>query len=109
MNFRRNEFDVTNRINMTDPVCVKLEITRIYRALHGRPQPAALDQAFDDVVRLYRGEYPGYLTGGTDYPDMQDIMHVSLAMTRLLFGFDIGLDEGPPYGGRVCRFRHTWA
>jgi len=33
MNFRRNEFDVTNRINTTDPVCVKLEVVRIYRGL----------------------------------------------------------------------------
>ena len=29
MNFRRSEFDVTNRINTTDPVCVKLEVDRI--------------------------------------------------------------------------------
>ena len=33
MNFRRSDFDVTNRINTTDPVCVKLEVVRIFRAL----------------------------------------------------------------------------
>ena len=101
MNFRRNEFDVTNRINMTDPVCVKLEITRIYRALHGRPEPTALDHAFDDVVRLYRGEYPGYLKCDTDYHDLQHIMDVSLAMTRLLDGYERGRGEGPAIGERL--------
>ena len=33
MNFRRSEFDVTNRINTTDPVCVKLEVARIFKTL----------------------------------------------------------------------------
>ena len=101
MNFRRNEFDVTNRINMTDPVCVKLEIMRIYRTLHGRPQAAALERAFDDVVRLYRGEYPGYLKCDTDYHDIQHIMDVSLAMARLLDGYERGRGDGPAIGERL--------
>ena len=29
MNFRRSDFDVTNRINTTDPVCVQLEVVSI--------------------------------------------------------------------------------
>ena len=60
MNFRRSEFDVTNRVNTTDPVCVKLEVARIFRALYSRPQAPILSRAFDDMVRLYRGEFSGY-------------------------------------------------
>ena len=101
MNFRRNEFDVTNRINTTDPVCVKLEIVRIYSTLYGRPQPAALAQAFDDIVRMYRGEYPGYLKCDTDYHDIQHIMDVSLAMARLLDGYERSRADGPGLGERL--------
>jgi len=95
MNFRRNEFDVTNRINMTDPVCVKLEIVRIYRTLYYRPEPKSLTQAFDDIVRMYRGDYPGYLKCDTDYHDIQHIMDVSLAMARLLDGYQRSRGDGP--------------
>jgi hypothetical protein len=101
MNFRRSEFDVTNRINTTDPVCVKLEIVRIYRALYNRPEPKALMTAFDDIVRMYRGDYPGYLKCDTDYHDIQHIMDVSLAMSRLLDGYERSRGDGPEIGERL--------
>jgi hypothetical protein len=112
MSFRRNEFDVTNRIDMTDPVSVKLEILRIYRTLYGRPDPAPLAQAFDDIVRLYRGEYPGYHKCDTDYHDIQHIMDVSLAMARLLDGYERSRGEGPSIPerlfqlGTICALFH---
>src|SRR5829696_2112740 len=101
MNFRRSEFDVTNRINTTDPVCVKLEIIRIYRTLHGRPRADALETAFDDIVRMYRGDYPGYLKCDTDYHDIQHIMDVSLAMARLLDGYERSRADSPALGERL--------
>jgi hypothetical protein len=101
MNFRRSEFDVTNRINTTDPVCVKVEIVRIYRSLYSRPQPEALVQAFDDLVRLYRGDVPGYLKCDTEYHDIQHIMDVSLAMARLLDGYERSRGDGPAIGERL--------
>ena len=55
MNFRRSDFDVTNRINTTDPVCVKLEVARIFRSLY-HVDSAILARAFDDLARLYVGQ-----------------------------------------------------
>jgi hypothetical protein len=101
VNFRRNEFDVTNRINTTDPVCVKLEIIRIYRALYNRPEPEAFSRAFEDIVRMYRGDYPGFLKCDTDYHDIQHIMDVSLAMARLLDGYERSRGDGPDIGERL--------
>jgi hypothetical protein len=94
MNFRRSDFDVTNRINTTDPVCVKLEVDRIYRSLYARPRPVILNQAFDDMVRLYRGEFPGYLPCDTGYHDLQHALEVTLAMARLLDGYERSRGEG---------------
>lgn len=110
MNFRRNEFDVTNRIMTTDPVCVKLEVARIYKALYSRT-PVPLEHAFDDVVRLYRGEYPGYRACDTQYHDLQHICEVTLAMARLLDGYERS-HAGPPIGernfqlGAICALFH---
>ena len=94
MNFRRSDFDVTNRINTTDPVCVKLEVDRIFRSLYARPRAVTLNRAFDDMVRLYRGEFPGYAKCDTGYHDLQHVLEVTLAMTRLLDGYERSRGEG---------------
>jgi hypothetical protein len=112
MNFRRSEFDVTNRINTTDPVCVKLEVMRIYRDLYKRNEAPALARAFDDMVRLYRGEYPGYTRCDTAYHDIQHVNEVTLAMARLLDGYERSRGDGPPIGERnyqlgvICALYH---
>ena len=112
MNFRRSDFDVTNRINTTDPVCVKIEVARIYRALYSGRQCAILDRAFDDVVRLYRGEFPGYARCDTHYHDLQHILDVTLAMARLLDGYERSRADGPAIGERnfqlgvICALYH---
>lgn len=111
MSFRRSEFDVTNRIMTTDPVCVKLEVARIYRSLFSRPQAQYLERAFDDMVRIYRGEYPGYHSCDTEYHDLQHVCEVTLAMARLMDGYERSR-AGPPLGerlfqlGAICALYH---
>jgi hypothetical protein len=112
MNFRRSEFDVTNRINTTDPVCVKLEVARIYRSLYSRNQAPVLDRAFDDLVHLYRGDFPGYARCDTQYHDLQHVLDVTLAMARLLDGYERSRGDGPGIGERnfqlgvICALYH---
>jgi hypothetical protein len=101
MNFRRSDFDVTNRINTTDPVCVKLEVIRLFRSLYARNQAPTLNRAFDDVVRLYRGTFPGYSSCDTEYHDLQHILDVTLAMARLLDGYERSRVESPELGERL--------
>jgi hypothetical protein len=101
MNFRRSDFDVTNRINTTDPVCVKLEVERIFRALYSRPRAPILARAFDDMVRLYRGEFPGYARCDTEYHDLQHALEVTLAMGRLLDGYERARGDGPAIPERL--------
>ena len=112
MNFRRSDFDVTNRINVTDPVCVKLEIVRIYKSLYAVGEPVAISRAFDDAVALYRGLFPGYSRCDTEYHDLQHALEVTLAMARLLDGYERSRVEGPAIGARlfelgvVCALYH---
>jgi hypothetical protein len=84
--YRRNEFDVTDRINTTVPDAVSGEVFRIYQTLYQRADPDNLVQAFDDVARLYRGDYPGYRACDTSYHDIQHVLDVTLAMARLMDG-----------------------
>jgi hypothetical protein len=112
MQFRRNDFDVSNRINTTDPVCVKLEVFRIYRSLYLRAGAPAVDRAFDDLAALYRGENADYEKCDTAYHDLQHVLEVALAMARLLDGYERSRGDGPAIGERhfqlgiVCALFH---
>lgn len=101
MRFRRNDFDVSNRINTTDPVCVRLEVSRIHRALYARAQAPAMERAFDDLAALYRGENPAYEKCDTEYHDLQHVLEVSLAMARLIDGYERSRADGPAIGERL--------
>lgn len=83
---RRNEFDVANRVNTTDPDAVSQEVCRIYQDLYQRSDPGSINQAFRDIALLYRGEYPGYYACDTSYHDIQHVLDVTLAMARLMDG-----------------------
>lgn len=84
--YRRNEYDVTNSVNMTNNQQVAEVVCRIYQDLYQKDSVDNLAQAFDDVGLLYRGEYPGYHECDTGYHDIQHVMDVTLAMTRLMDG-----------------------
>ena len=65
--YRRNEYDVTDRIDTTDSQAVSEAVCRIYQDLYQRDNAGNILQAFDDLTRLYRGEYPGYHACDTSY------------------------------------------
>ena len=84
---RRSEFDVTDRVDTTRPDAVAAEVGRLYEALYQAGAPPNLPQAFDDLARLYRGDFPGYCPCDTDYHDVQHVLDVTLAMGRLMDGY----------------------
>ena len=83
---RRNEFDVTNSVDTTQPDAVQDEVVRIYRNLYQCERGNTLPQMFQDVAAMYRGEYPGFRECDTAYHDIQHVLDVTLAMARLMDG-----------------------
>jgi hypothetical protein len=45
-----------------------------------------IHQAFNDIKKLFRGQYPGFRKCNTHYHDMRHTLTVFLAMTRLIHG-----------------------
>jgi hypothetical protein len=86
MRERRNDYDVTNRVNTTDPQDVSREICGIYQDLYQSATPENFSDAFTDLAQLYRGECPGYHECDTDYHDVQHVLDVTLGMARLMDG-----------------------
>jgi hypothetical protein len=92
---RRNDHDVTDRVRTTDLKQVSGEVMRLYRGLYdgtrqrvGGTPSGALDQAFKDIGRLYEGRHPDYLPCDTEYHDIQHVLDVTLAMARLMDGYE---------------------
>lgn len=69
-----------------DTVSVSFEVAQIYERLYQREFPSSMLRVFADIGRLYRGEFPGYHPCETDYHDVQHILEVTLAMSRLMDG-----------------------
>ncbi len=76
-------------IPMDDPQGVFEEVCRIIMALHARFDFTALFRVFDDVVRLFAGEYPGYQRCNTRYHDLKHTTDCLLAMARLIHGASV--------------------
>ena len=94
---RRNDHDVTDGILTTDPAVVKAEIQRLYRELYDGAPPRAIDRAFTDIQKLYRGEDPEYYPCDTGYHDLQHVLEVTLAMSRLMDGYQRSRRNGTPH------------
>lgn len=101
MQIRRNDFDVTNRVQTTDPGSVKSELDRLFRLLYPAAAHGGMDRVFQDTVSLYRGEYPGYQACDTNYHDLQHVLEVTLAMARLMDGYERSRSGTPAFGVRL--------
>ncbi|HZQ72048.1 MAG TPA: hypothetical protein VFB08_03965 [Burkholderiales bacterium] len=91
---RRSDHDVTNCICTTDPEAVGAEVLRVYKQLYPAAQAPALERAFGDAAALYTGRHPEYLPCDTEYHDLQHVLDVTLAMARLLDGYQRGRKNG---------------
>jgi len=109
MQTRRNNFDVTNRIETTDPSGVNREVDRIFLELYPDASTQLLDRIFPDVTRLFRGEYPGYRACDTEYHNLQHTLDVTLAMARLMDGYERSPARTEPIGSRLFGFGITTA
>ena len=76
-------------IPMADPQAVFEEVCCIVMALQAHFDFTTLFRVFDDVVKLFRGEYPGYQECNTWYHDLKHTTDCLLAMARLMHGASV--------------------
>jgi hypothetical protein len=95
MDTYRNQFDISASVDTTDPVAVNAAVNRIFLELYQDASTGHIDQAFRDVALLYSGRFPGFHCCDTAYHDIQHVLDVTLAMARLMHGYErarIGAD-----------------
>ena len=102
--YRRNNFDVANIVNVTDPVSVVDAVENIFLNLYPDASPAIIRNAMSDISRMYRGEHPDYAPCDTGYHDLQHIMDVTLASARLMDGYERSQNKGKALGEQLFTF-----
>jgi hypothetical protein len=79
--------DPTGSVDLESPRAVEAAIRGILDAMPGGcPDPGLLTRAIDDLVRAFRGDYPGLLRCDTLYHDLRHALETGLTMARLLAG-----------------------
>ena len=88
MRYRRSDYDVTNTVQVSSVASVRSAVEELYRQAWPGGPVDRVAIAFTDFERLFTGHFPGYLGCDTVYHDLQHSLDDTLAMARLLAGYD---------------------
>ena len=88
MQYRRSDYDVTNTVQVSSVATVRRAVEELYTRTWPTGPVDKLGAAFADFERLFNGQFPGYLGCDTVYHDTQHSLDDTLAMARLLVGYE---------------------
>jgi hypothetical protein len=88
MQYRRSDYDVTNTVQVSSVAAVRRAVEELFAQTWPSGSVEKLGTAFGDFERLFTGQFPGYLGCDTVYHDVQHSLDDTLAMARLLAGYD---------------------
>ncbi|HUP91674.1 MAG TPA: hypothetical protein VM074_05450 [Solimonas sp.] len=97
---RRNHYDVTNAVRISDPSAVCDAVFTILEKLFPAAHLGPVRDGFDTFTRLFAGTLPGYVGCDTWYHDAQHSLDCTLAMARLLDGHERTCPAGERLGER---------
>jgi hypothetical protein len=96
---RRNDYDVTNSVRVSSTEAVVSAVRHLFTANWPREPFERVERAFADFDNLFAGRMDGYLGVDTVYHDRQHTLDMTLAMMRLLIGYDRSVEEPARFGG----------
>jgi len=95
---RRNDYDVTNTVQVSNPAAVRDAVQELYAETFPGMSFDKLWLAFYDFERLFTGRYPGYKGCDTTYHDMQHTLDMTLALARLVTGYERSVEPSDRLG-----------
>ena len=98
-NTRRSDFDVTNSVQVSSAKAVLAAVQALYRPTWPGMSLDPLSRAFTHFERLFAGEIPGYHGVDTVYHDRQHTLDITLALARLIVGYERQQEEANRLGG----------
>jgi hypothetical protein len=100
MQDRRNDFDVTNTVQVSEPAAVRDAVHELFAECYPGSSFDRLWLAFYDFDRLFNGRFPGYHGCDTTYHDLQHTLDMTLAMARLIVGYERSVEPSERLGAR---------
>jgi len=76
------------------------EIKNILLLIDPPPDPSPVEKVFADVLRLFRGEFPGYRASNTKYHNLAHTCSTALATARLIHGLHV---QGQVFSPRIVQ------
>jgi hypothetical protein len=95
---RRNDYDVTNTVQVSSAAAVRSAVNDLFTETFPGASFDKLWLAFYDFDRLFGGAYPGYLGCDTTYHDRQHTLDMTLALARLVAGYERSVDPAERLG-----------
>jgi hypothetical protein len=88
LNPRRSDFDITNSVRVSSAPDVARAVARLVQSTWPEADTRPLKRAFQDFDDMFAGRKPGFAGVDTVYHDTQHSLDVTLAMARLLAGYE---------------------
>jgi hypothetical protein len=95
---RRSDYDVTNTVQVSNPAAVRDAVHLLYSEAFPSASFDKLWLAFYDFERLFTGRFPGYAGCDTTYHDVQHTLDMTLALARLLAGYERSAEPSDKLG-----------
>jgi hypothetical protein len=85
---RRSDYDVTNTVRVSSAADVRDAVQELLESAWPGLPFAPIARAFHDFEMAFTGRMPGYFGVDTVYHDQQHTLDVTLAMARLMVGYE---------------------
>jgi hypothetical protein len=85
---RRSDYDVTNTVRVSSAAAVRDAVKELFESTWAGAPFAPIARAFNDFEMAFTGRMPGYFGVDTVYHDQQHTLDVTLAMARLMVGYE---------------------
>jgi hypothetical protein len=90
--FRRNDYDVTNTVQVSSTAAVTAAVRELFTATWPGESFERVALSFEAFDKLFTGRMPGYHGVDTVYHDRQHSLDMTLAMARLTVGYERSVD-----------------
>jgi hypothetical protein len=95
---RRNDYDVTNSVQVSSTAAVTEAVRELFTAAWPGESFERVAVAFEEFDKLFTGRMPGYHGVDTVYHDRQHSLDMTLAMTRMMVGYERTAPEADRFG-----------
>jgi hypothetical protein len=85
---RRSDFDVTNTVQVSSATAVLAAVQELFGGTWPDTSLQPLQDAFEHFEELFAGFVPGYFGVDTVYHDRQHTLDITLALARLIVGYE---------------------